>query len=84
MHGMAVVWGIIQHSRKELDSIQIRLSKLIDMHLDGIIDSESYHFKLEEYKKWQREITSEMAAHVNADETCLITAKNSLGSGKAS
>lgn len=44
--------------RKELDSIQNRLSKLIDMHLDGAIDSETYHLKLEEYKKRQREITS--------------------------
>ncbi len=34
-----------------------------------------WDLKLEEYKKRQREITSEMAAHVNADETCLITAK---------
>lgn len=34
--------------RKELDSIQNRLSKLIDMHLDGVIDSETYHLKLEE------------------------------------
>jgi L-rhamnose mutarotase len=61
--------------RKELDSIQNRLSKLVDMHLDGGIDSETYHSKLEEYKKRQREITSEMEAHVNADETCIITAK---------
>lgn len=68
--------------RKELDSIQNRLSKLIDMHLDGAIDSEIYHLKLEEYKKRQREITSEMVAHVNADETCLITAKTVLGLAK--
>ena len=50
--------------RKELDPIQNRLSKLIDMHLDGAIDSETYHLKLEEYKKRQREITSEIAAIV--------------------
>ena len=68
--------------RKELDSIQNRLSKLIDMHLDGAIDSETYHLKLEEYKKRQREITSEMTAHVNADETCLITAKTVLDLAK--
>lgn len=43
--------------RKELDAVQNRLSKLIDMHLDGAIDSDTYHFKLEEYKKRQREIT---------------------------
>lgn len=68
--------------RKELDQIQGRLSKLIDMHLDGGIDSETYHLKLEEYKKRQREITSEMKAHVNADETCLITAKTVLDLAK--
>lgn len=68
--------------RKELDSIQNRLSKLVDMHLDGGIDSETYHSKLEEYKKRQREITSEMEAHVNADETCIITAKTVLDLAK--
>jgi site-specific DNA recombinase len=68
--------------RKELDQIQSRLSKLIDMHLDGGIDSETYHLKLEEYKKRQRELTAEMKAHVNADETCLITAKTVLDLAK--
>jgi site-specific DNA recombinase len=68
--------------RKELDSIQNRLSKLVDMHLDGGIDSETYHTKLEEYKKRQRGITSEMEAHINADETCLITAKTVLDLAK--
>jgi site-specific DNA recombinase len=64
--------------RKELDHIQARLSKLIDMHLDGGIDTETYRLKLDEYKKRQREITQEMKAHVNADESCLITAQTVL------
>ncbi len=68
--------------RKELDTIQTRLSKLVDMHLDGALDSDTYNAKLEEYKKRQREITSEMKAHVNADETCLITAKTVLDLAK--
>lgn len=51
------------------------------MHLDRGIDSKTYHLKLEEYKKRQREITLEMKAHVNADETCLITAKTVFGFG---
>jgi hypothetical protein len=68
--------------RKELDQIQSRLSKLIDMHLDEALDSETYHIKLEEYKKRQREITSEMKGHINADETCLITAKTVLDLAK--
>ena len=61
--------------RKELDQIQGRLSKLIDMHLDGTVDSETYHAKLQEYKMRQREITSELQSHGEIDETSLITAK---------
>lgn len=45
------------------------------MHLDGKVDSDTYHIKLKEYKKRQHEITSEMQIHVDIDETCLITAK---------
>ena len=68
--------------RKELDLIQRRLSKLIDMHLDSAIDSTNYHTKLEEYKKRQREITCEMKNHIDADENCLITAKTVLDLAK--
>ena len=71
-----------ENLRKELDNIQNRVSKLIDMHLDGGIDSETYKFKLSEYKKRQREITSEMKDQVDADETCLITAKKVLDLSK--
>lgn len=61
--------------RKELDQIQQRLSRLIDEHLDGNIDAGIYQQKLQEYKKRQKEITREMEAHVDADETCLLTIK---------
>ena len=64
--------------RKELDHIQVRLSKLIDMHLDGAIDAENYRLKLEEYKTRQRNIMREMKDHVDADETCLVTAQTVL------
>lgn len=60
---------------QELDQIQKRLSRLIDEHLDGNIDIGIYQQKLQEYKKRQREITREMEAHVDADETCLLTIK---------
>jgi len=33
-------------------------------------DSENYHLQPEEYKKWRREITAEMKAHVRG---CLKT-----------
>jgi hypothetical protein len=71
-----------QSLRNELDSLQSRISKLVDMHLDGGIDSNTYKFKLEEYKKRQREISSEMRDHVDADESCLITIKTVLGLAK--
>jgi len=38
-------------------------------------NSLTYHSKLQECKIRQQEITSEMEAHVNADETCIITEK---------
>ena len=68
--------------RKELDLIQGRSSKLVDLHVDGVIDANTYNFKVAEYKRRQREITSEMASHVDADEACLITAKTVLGLAK--
>ena len=68
--------------RKELDQVQGRISRLVDMHLDGGIDAETYKVKLEEYKKRQREITFEMQAHVDSDESCLITIKTVLDLAK--
>lgn len=65
--------------RKELDSVQSRISKLVDMHLDGGIDADTYRLKLAEYKARQREITLEMKEHVDGDESCLITAQTVLG-----
>lgn len=68
--------------RKEFDQVQSRISKLIDLHVDGKIDAEAYRLKLEEYKTRQREITHEMKSHVNADESCLIAAETVLGLAK--
>ena len=42
------------------------------------IDAETYKAKVEEYKKRQREITLEMQAHVDTDESCLIDLKTVL------
>ncbi len=68
--------------RKELDQIQGRLSKLVDMHLDGAIDTDTYQAKLREYKDRQREITAEMQERVDFDESCLITVKSVLDLAK--
>lgn len=71
-----------QKLRTEFDHIQNRLSKIIDIHLDVSIDQESYRSKVEEYKKRQREITSEMQSHVQADESCLVTIRLVLALAK--
>lgn len=46
--------------RKELDQNQNRLSKLVEMHLDGTIEAETYHSKTTECKKRQREIITKI------------------------
>ncbi len=71
-----------QTLRTKLDHIQNRLSRLIDMHLDGSIDQETYRIKLNEYKQQQREVTEEMQSHVDGDESCLITAQIVFGLAK--
>lgn len=62
--------------REELDLTQARVSKLIDMHLDGAIDADTYHQKLNEYKTKQRDIMQEMQTYMDTDENILYTAKN--------
>jgi site-specific DNA recombinase len=71
-----------ENLRKELDQIQHRISRLVDGHLDGKIDGDIYEQKLKEYKTRQLELTSLMAAHVDADKASLITVKTVLDLAK--
>lgn len=71
-----------QNLQTELNQTQSRISKLIDLQLDGKIDQESYQLKLTEYKKRQHEIFIEMQAHADADESCLNTVKDILDLAK--
>ena len=61
--------------KRELRLLQARISKLIDMHLDGKIDSDTYHTKLEEYKQRQRRLTSEIKTYDESPDSTIITAK---------
>ncbi len=61
--------------RKEQDQLQTRISRLVDAHLDGDIDSDIYNKKLEEYKNRQHEVNSQIDAHIDADKESLITVK---------
>ena len=71
-----------ENLRKELDQIQHRISRFVDGHLDGKIDGDIYEQKLKEYKTRQLELTSLMAAHVDADKASLITVKTVLDLAK--
>ena len=62
--------------KRELTLLQSRISKLIDMHLDGKIDPESYHTKLEEFKQRQRTLTVEIKSYDDSPNSSLITAKS--------
>ena len=48
---------------EKLNLTQERISKLIDMHIDGKIDAETYHFKLGEYKTEQQNFILEIKSY---------------------
>ena len=62
-----------QRLAKESELIQGRISRLIDMHLDGQMDTETYQTKLREYKQRQNEIAMELQSYKPVDESTLIT-----------
>lgn len=63
---------------EKLNLTQERISKLIDMHIDGKIDAETYHFKLEQYKKEQQSLIFEIKSYNTDSKIELIAAKQVL------
>ncbi|MFC1842005.1 recombinase family protein [Candidatus Dependentiae bacterium] len=63
---------------ESLNLTQERISKLIDMHIDGKIDSDTYHFKLEEYKREQQKLTLELKSYGNNNKEEVIAAQEVL------
>jgi len=63
---------------EKLNLTKERISKLIDMHIDGKIDSETYHFKLEEYKREQQSLTLELKSYSNGSKDELVAAQEVL------
>jgi site-specific DNA recombinase len=41
---------------RQLSIVQERISRLIDMHVDGTIEAQIYHMKLEEYQQEKKNI----------------------------
>lgn len=63
---------------QKLNLTQERISKLIDMHIDGKIDSQTYHFKLEEYKREQQSLILEIKSYDSGSKAELVAAKEVL------
>ncbi len=63
---------------EKLNLTQERISKLIDMHIDGKIDAETYHGKLEEYKRKQQNLLLEIKSYNTDNKAELIVAKEVL------
>lgn len=64
-----------QRLEQKLILTKERISKLIDMHVDGRIDAQSYHMKLEEYKREQQDLTLELKGYDASPEDEAIAAK---------
>ena len=68
-----------QHQlNQKLNLTQERISKLIDMHIDGKIDAPTYHFKLEEYKQEQQRLILEIKSYDNGSKAELEIAEEVL------
>lgn len=63
---------------QKLELSKERISKLVDMHIDGKIDSVIYHTKLEEYKREQQKISLELESHSSSTHAEIITAQDVL------
>jgi len=63
---------------ERLNITQERISKLIDMHIDGKIDADTYHYKLEEYKREQQKLTLELKSYDGGSKEEIIAAQEVL------
>ena len=71
-----------QHQlNQKLNLTQERISKLIDMHIDGKIDAQTYHFKLEEYKREQQSLMLEIKSYDQWKQSRTGSSKRNLGFG---
>ena len=74
----ATVQQLQQQLKQSLTTVQERISKLIDMHVDGKIDAQTYHMKLEEYKREQQTLTTQIKSYDGGSKAELEAAKSIL------
>lgn len=53
--------------RKEKDSIKDKINRLLDLHLERVINKEEYHSKKEDLEKQLAKVKTEQELHENAD-----------------
>ncbi len=68
--------------RLEYDAIQIKISRMTDLLLEGTIQKDDYDIRLKSFKERQREVLVQIEDHTNADEKYYITASNVLNLAK--
>jgi len=65
--------------RKEKDSIKDKINRLLDLHLERVINKEEYHGKKEDLEKQLAKVKTEQELHENADggfKDTVVTAFN--------
>ena len=67
-----------REAKEKLQVTKERISKLIDMHIDGQIDAATYRLKLEEYKRTQQHATLELESYDGNDKKELVAAQEVL------
>lgn len=67
---------------RQLSVVKERISRLIDMHVDGTIDAQIYHMKLEEYKKEKNNIELQIKSYDTDGTTDGVIAREVLEIGR--
>ena len=67
-----------RETKEKLQVTKERISKLIDMHVDGQIDADTYRLKLEEYKRMQQDLIVELESYSGNEQDEIIAAQEAL------
>jgi hypothetical protein len=78
IYSRPIIYLTMYFDNDKLNLTQERISKIIDMHVDGKIDSQTYHFKLEEYKREQQSLMLEIKSYNSDNKVELFAAKEVL------
>lgn len=69
---------LLKRLNQQLQTTQERISKLIDMHIDGKIDAQIYQLKLQEYKQEQQRLTLEIKSYDSNGKAELVAIREVL------